>query len=48
MTSDARHLGSLLLDEGLVTEDQLDKAMAAQEESGLPLGKVLVDEGLVA
>ncbi|MBT8215110.1 MAG: Flp pilus assembly complex ATPase component TadA [Acidimicrobiia bacterium] len=48
VTSDARHLGSLLLDEGLVTEDQLDKAMAAQEESGLPLGKVLVDEGLVA
>ncbi len=47
MTSDARHLGSMLLEEGLLTNEQLDQAINAQAESGLPLGRVLLEEGLV-
>ena len=47
MTSDARHLGTMLLEEGLLTRDQLDQAVSLQTESGLPLGRVLVDEGLI-
>ncbi len=48
MTSDARHLGTMLLEEGLITRDQLDHAVEVQGRSGTPLGRVLVDEGLVA
>ncbi len=47
MTSDARHLGTMLLEEGLITRDQLDHAVEVQGRSGTPLGRVLVDEGLV-
>ncbi len=47
MTSDARHLGTMLLEEGLLTREQLDHAVAVQADSGTPLGRVLVDEGLV-
>lgn len=47
MTSDARHLGTMLIEEGLLTKDQLDQAISSQEDSGLPLGRVLVEEGLV-
>ena len=47
MTSDARHLGTMLLEEGLLTREQLDQAVLLQTESGLPLGRVLVDEGLI-
>ncbi len=47
MTSDARHLGTMLLEEGLLTREQLDRAVAVQAETGTPLGRVLVDEGLV-
>ncbi len=48
MTSDARHLGTMLLEEGLITRNQLDHAVEVQGRSGTPLGRVLVDEGLVA
>jgi type IV pilus assembly protein PilB len=37
----------MLLEEGLLTRDQLDQAVSLQTESGLPLGRVLVDEGLI-
>jgi len=47
VTSDARHLGTMLLEEGLLTREQLDQAVSLQTESGLPLGRVLVDEGLI-
>lgn len=47
MTSDARHLGTMLLEEGLISRDQLDQAVTVQSESGMPLGRVLVDEGLI-
>ncbi|MBT8208217.1 MAG: Flp pilus assembly complex ATPase component TadA, partial [Acidimicrobiia bacterium] len=45
--SDARHLGTMLLEEGLLTDDQLEQAISAQQASGQPLGRVLLDEGLV-
>lgn len=38
-------LGSLLLSAGLVTEEELDRALAAQKESGEPLGRILVRQG---
>jgi type IV pilus assembly protein PilB len=47
VTSDARHLGTMLLEEGLLSREQLNQAISAQERSGLPLGRVLVEEGLV-
>lgn len=47
MSGDTGHLGSLLLDEGLVTPETLETGMALQEETGRPLGRVLVEEGLV-
>ncbi|MEE8331612.1 MAG: ATPase, T2SS/T4P/T4SS family [Acidimicrobiia bacterium] len=37
----------MLLEEGLLTREQLDQAVSLQTESGLPLGRVLVDEGLI-
>jgi len=45
--SDAPHLGTMLLEEGLLTREQLDQAVSVQAESGSPLGRVLVDEGLI-
>ncbi len=47
MSGDTGHLGTLLLDEGLVTPETLETGMALQEETGRPLGRVLVEEGLV-
>jgi type IV pilus assembly protein PilB len=37
----------MLLEEGLLTREQLDQAVSMQTESGLPLGRVLVDKGLI-
>ncbi|NNF65519.1 MAG: Flp pilus assembly complex ATPase component TadA [Acidimicrobiia bacterium] len=37
----------MLLEEGLLTDDQLEQAISAQQASGQPLGRVLLDEGLV-
>jgi type IV pilus assembly protein PilB len=37
----------MLLEEGLISRDQLDQAVTVQSESGMPLGRVLVDEGLI-
>ena len=48
MAVDARNVGTMLLEDGLLSESQLEYAIASQEESGLPLGRVLVEEGLVS
>jgi type IV pilus assembly protein PilB len=45
--SDARHLGTMLLEEGLLSREQLDQAIETQQTSGVPLGRVLVEEGFV-
>ena len=47
MTTEARHLGTMLLQEGLLTRSNLDRATEIQTESGLPLGRILVEEGFV-
>jgi type IV pilus assembly protein PilB len=41
-------LGALLVASGLVTQEQLDKALTRQKEMGARLGEVLVRDGLVA
>ena len=40
-------LGDLLLREGLISQEQLDQALAEQKNSGSRLGYVLVKEGVV-
>lgn len=47
MAKHVHNVGTMLLEDGLLTEGQLDDAIASQEESGLPLVSVLLDEGLV-
>src|SRR5438270_12808535 len=42
-----RPLGTLLADEGLLTEPELDQALAEQERSGRLLGEILVGNGYV-
>ena len=40
-------LGEMLIDEGLITAEQLNKAIAQQKQSGLRLGQLLIRMGLV-
>jgi type IV pilus assembly protein PilB len=44
---DAGHLGTLLLEEGIVTEEVLKTGLDIHHETGRPLGRVLVEENLV-
>ncbi|HEY7439674.1 MAG TPA: ATPase, T2SS/T4P/T4SS family [Acidimicrobiia bacterium] len=46
--SDGTHLGSLLLQQGLITEAQLDAAVDEEEASGRPLGRVLIEMGHIS
>ena len=41
------HLGSVLLEDGLITEEVLNRAIEVSKDKGQPLGRVLVDEGLL-
>ena len=43
-----RPLGELLVTKGLVTEDELQRALKQQEETGELLGTILVDRGFVS
>jgi hypothetical protein len=43
-----RPLGELLVEKGLVTEEELQRALKEQEESGRLLGTILVDRGFVS
>ncbi|MFQ5947947.1 MAG: type II secretion system protein GspE, partial [Acidimicrobiia bacterium] len=47
MAADAQHLGSMLLEAGLLTREELERAGALQADSGLPLSRVLIDEGII-
>jgi DNA repair exonuclease SbcCD ATPase subunit len=40
-------LGTLLVRRGLITDEQLSDALAAQKTSGVPLGKIVVERGYV-
>jgi type IV pilus assembly protein PilB len=42
-----KQLGEVLLDEGLITQDQLGTALAEQQRLGRSLGRVLIDLGLI-
>ncbi len=42
------HIGMLLLEEGLVTQQELELARARRADSGTSLTRVLVEEGIVA
>ena len=42
------HLGTVLLDEGLISQADLDQAVVLGQERNLPLGRVLVDENMVS
>jgi len=42
---ESKKLGEILLEEGMVTEEQLEKAIAEQSKTSEPLGSVLVKQG---
>src|SRR6056297_1027848 len=43
----AKRLGDLLLEENLVTKEQVEKAIEEQQKSGEPLGRILVRMGFI-
>lgn len=43
-----RALGEILVDEGFITQEQLDEIRHESEQSGKSLGRTLIDAGLVA
>lgn len=47
MAGDTEHIGALLLEEGLLSRRDLDRAVEIQASSGQPLTRVLVSEGIV-
>ena len=42
-----KKIGEILLAQGLITQEVLDKAMDEHRSSGEPLGKVLVNQGYI-
>jgi type IV pilus assembly protein PilB len=48
VSGESEHIGTLLLEEGLLTRRDLERAAEVQADKGLPLTRVLVDEGIVA
>lgn len=42
-----KKLGELLIEEGIINQRQLDKALAIQQEKGGLIGEILVDLGVV-
>jgi len=47
MLSEHKDLGRLLLEEGLITREQLDRARATQSSQEKSIGRVLVDMGVI-
>jgi len=48
MTKEKNSLGKMLLKSGIITQDQLDKALREQKNSNKRLGHLLIDMGLVS
>jgi chromosome segregation ATPase len=46
-TPPQRTIGEILLAHGYVTEEQLDRAVERQRETGFPLGQILVEAGAI-
>lgn len=42
-----KRLGDLLVEEGIVSEDQIQQALSAQRSTGQKLGDALIDLGLL-
>jgi len=42
-----KRIGDLLIEEGYITEEQLERALKEQKKTGEPIGKILVDMGFV-
>ena len=47
-TAIRRQLGQIMVDEGFLTPEQLEHAIAEQHRSGKPLGQVLVETGMAS
>lgn len=47
MEAPPKDLADILLDEGLLTSEQLDAALDRHEQTGIPLGRVLLEEGIL-
>ena len=47
-TAIRRQLGQIMVDEGFLTPEQLEAAIAEQHRSGKPLGQVLVETGMAS
>jgi type IV pilus assembly protein PilB len=47
MKRDRKRLGELLMEGGLITQPQLEQALAGQKDSGLKLGQYLIQNGLL-
>jgi len=43
-----KKLGSLLVDAGIITQEQLDEVLAVQKETGKKLGELLLEKGLIS
>ena len=43
-----RMVGEVLLSEGLISEDQLSRALSDQRTSGMKLGEMLVEQGMIS
>jgi type IV pilus assembly protein PilB len=48
VAADGTPLGALLIEEGLVTDAQLDAALAEQARTGKPLGRLLIEQGTIS
>ena len=46
--ADGTPLGALLIEEGLLTEAQLDAALSEQARGGKPLGRLLIEQGTIS
>ncbi len=46
--SEGTPLGALLIEEGLLTDAQLDAALSEQTKTGKPLGRLLIEQGTIS
>jgi len=42
-----KYIGQSLVEKGIITEEQLERALAEQQTSGKPLGRILIDFGYI-
>ena len=47
MSTASRKLGELLVDQRLLSKDDLEAALATEASTGMPMARILTDEGLV-